>query len=470
MFDSGEGDIRSRPSGDEAELPIAPDGTPSAESRNSNPQEPSTLSKPSVEVSRTLPAESIASPTPPASATPTTWSLIASTCLSLAVVLVLLATLRYLLPTTLELSRYSWYRGQLRAEYETAGEQLKQVSIEGLSSISQTVARRVVPSVVHITTSNDELPIRSLVGKRAMTGHGSGVVVDPTGFILTNSHVLDDGPVINVFLADERTCIAELIGKDPLTDLAVLKIQADQLLPISWGDSDQAEIGSPVWAVGSPFGLTGSITFGIVSSKHRLDLSGTQYDESSPLRNGRERKKGPTARYSDLMQTDVAVNPGNSGGPLVNGRGELIGINTAIIGESYRGVSFAIPSNLARQVCDEIIKSGKMRRGWLGVEFVSATRWEMMNGEELVLDSGRELTQEKRGAVVNRVLEGSPAEQGGLLMGDIVVGINGVPIKGVDDAIFRIGTCQPGSSIELEIERDAERTKRVIEIGQRPEK
>ncbi len=239
-------------------------------------------------------------------------SLLLSTLTSLAVVVTLLAVLRILLPATLELSRYSWHRGQLRAEYEVAGDQLKQVSLEGLSSISQTVAKRVVPSVVHITTSLAETPLKSVIGRRSMTGHGSGVIVDKSGLILTNSHVLDDGPVIHVYLADERYCLAELVGSDPLTDLAVLKIKAEDLLPIAWGNSDVAQVGSPVWAVGSPFGLTGSITFGIVSSKHRLDLSGTQYDDSSAMRSGRDRKRGPTARYSDLMQTDVAVNPGNS--------------------------------------------------------------------------------------------------------------------------------------------------------------
>lgn len=396
-------------------------------------------------------------------------SLLLSTLTSLAVVVTLLAVLRILLPATLELSRYSWHRGQLRAEYEVAGDQLKQVSLEGLSSISQTVAKRVVPSVVHITTSLAETPLKSVIGRRSMTGHGSGVIVDKSGLILTNSHVLDDGPVIHVYLADERYCLAELVGSDPLTDLAVLKIKAEDLLPIAWGNSDVAQVGSPVWAVGSPFGLTGSITFGIVSSKHRLDLSGTQYDDSSAMRSGRDRKRGPTARYSDLMQTDVAVNPGNSGGPLVNGRGELIGINTAIIGESYRGVSFAIPSHVARQVFDEIVQNGKMRRGWLGVEFVSVAQYRQLYGEETPPETTYELTKDRLGAVVNRILPGSPAELAGLAEGDCIISVNGVEIRGVEDAIFRIGNSQPGSNIDLEIERNAERQRLSITIGQRPD-
>lgn len=413
--------------------------------------------------------EEVASEPSPGNAYSSAKSLFLSTLTSLAVVVVLLAVLRLLLPATLELSRYSWHRGQLRAEYEVAGEQLQQVSLEGLSGISQTVAKRVVPSVVHITTSMAESPLTSVIGRRSMTGHGSGVIIDKGGWILTNSHVLDDGPVIHVYLADERNCLAELVGSDPLTDLAVLKIKADDLLPIAWGDSDVAQVGSPVWAVGSPFGLTGSITFGIVSSKHRLDLSGTQYDDSGSIRTGRDRKRGPTARYSDLMQTDVAVNPGNSGGPLVNGRGELIGINTAIIGESYRGVSFAIPSNVARQVFDEIVQNGKMHRGWLGVEFVSVSRYQQLRGEEMPLETTYELTKEQTGAMANRILPGSPAELAGLAEGDCIISVNGIEIRGVEDAIFRIGNSQPGSSVDLEIERNAERQRLSVTIGQRPD-
>jgi serine protease Do len=400
---------------------------------------------------------------------PTATSLVASTLLSLSVVLALLAALRLLLPITLEQSRYSWYRGQLRAEYEASGEQLKQVSIEGLSTVSQIVSRRVLPSVVHITTS-DQFQALGIQGKKITTGHGSGVIVDSSGLILTNSHVLEEGQTINVYLADERFYVAELLGSDPLTDLAVLKINASELLPMTWGDSDVAEVGSPVWAVGSPFGLTGSITFGIVSSKHRLDLTGTQYDSANPLNNrARSRPSGPVARYSDLMQTDVAVNPGNSGGPLVNGKGELIGINTAIVGESYRGVSFAIPSNLAKHVFEDIVQSGKMRRGWLGVEFVSANRWKLLAQGDFELEIGNQEALDRKGAVVNRVLPDSPAADAGLEMGDRVIAVNGNTVKGVDDTIFRIGSSQPGSTIELELERGGETITIKVKIGLRPE-
>ncbi len=424
---------------------------------------------------------------PISSRQPTAASLLLSTFLSLTVVLVLLITLRYLLPSILEFSRYSWHRGQLRAEYEMAGQQLERVSWEGLNNVSQTVAKRVSPSVVHIMMSSEESNqlepsledmVRS-TPRREKVGQGSGIVVDKRGYVLTNYHVLDDGSQINVILADERTCVAELIGFDKLTDLAVLKVNAEDLLPIGWGDSDAIEVGSPVWAVGSPFGLTGSVTFGILSSKHRLDLSGTSYDDAirNPLSRSTKQKASP--RYSDLMQSDVAVNPGNSGGPLVNGRGEMIGINTAIISESYRGVSFSIPSNVAKVVFKQILETGKMRRGWLGVELVKASDWKRTAQVRLVLPTesidsefpiGQALEVAKlpiRGAVIQRVFANSPAAGAGLRIGDTIVEMNGNRIKGVEDLIFAIGKTPVGDTVEFTIFRDEEQIKCEVAVGER---
>ena len=426
---------------------------------------------------------------PISSRQPTAASLLLSTFLSLTVVLVLLVTLRYLLPSMLEFSRYSWHRGQLRAEYEMAGQQLERVSWEGLNNVSQTVAKRVSPSVVHIMMSSEdpnelEPNLEELVSstpRRAKVGQGSGIVVDKRGYILTNYHVLDDGSQINVILADERTCVAELVGFDILTDLAVLKINADDMLPIGWGDSDTIEVGSPVWAVGSPFGLTGSVTFGILSSKHRLDLSGTSYDDKirNPLTRGIKQKASP--RYSDLMQSDVAVNPGNSGGPLVNGRGEMIGINTAIIGESYRGVSFSIPSNVAKAVFKQILETGKMRRGWLGVVLVKASDWkrnfqarlapqtESFDSEFPIEPSLEVAKLPIRGATVQRVLVNSPAAAAGLRVGDTIVEMNGNRIKGVEDLIFAIAKTPVGDKVEFTIVRDEEQIKCEVAVGERPD-
>jgi len=421
---------------------------------------------------------------------PTAASLLLSTFLSLAVVLVLLVALRYLLPSMLEFSRYAWYRGQLRAEYEMAGQQLQRVSLDGLNNMSQSVAKRVSPSVVHIMMSAEsqieadpslEEIIRS-VPKRTKVGQGSGILVDDRGYILTNYHVLDDGSQINVILADERTCVAELVGFDSMTDLAVLKINADNIFPITWGDSDYIEVGSPVWAVGSPFGLTGTVTFGILSSKHRLDLSGTSYEEPmrNPLIRGGKQKAMP--RYSDLMQSDVAVNPGNSGGPLVNGRGEMIGINTAIIGESYRGVSFSIPSNIARVVLDQILETGKMRRGWVGVELIKASDWQRMlqtgnsfqPGPSSISDASNASSSEMaklpiQGAVVKSVRPQSPAAKVGLKVGDAIFEMNGNRVIGVEDLIFAIGKTPIGNNVAFSIERDGERIKVDVTIGERPE-
>ncbi|MFN7877375.1 MAG: S1C family serine protease [Pirellula sp.] len=416
-----------------------------------------------------VPRELEQSGAPVDSRMPTTRSLILSTILSLTVVLVLLVVLRFLLPATLEQSRYSWHRGQLKAEYDASGDFLKQVSQSALSDISrlsQTVARRMVPSVVHISTSSNDWELGS-VTNIAVAGHGSGVIIDKSGLILTNSHVLEEGPVIHVLLADERHFVAELLGRDSLTDLAVLKINATGLMAADWGDSDKLQVGAPVWAVGSPFGLTGSITFGIVSSKHRLDLAGTQYGDSRLQRNGK--KRGATARYSDLMQTDVAVNPGNSGGPLVNDRGEVIGINTAIIGESYRGVSFAIPSNIAKRVSDEIVATGKMSRGWLGVYFRSSMDWDQQRGNDKVVSDTGEIQRTRTGVVIHQVLEGSPAEKAGLQFGDLLISVGGEAVKSVEEAIFWIGNQSPGSSIALTILRDGEQQIIEVTIGDRPE-
>ena len=319
-----------------------------------------------------------------------------------------------------------------------------------------------------------------------MVGQGSGVIVDSRGYILTNYHVINDeedrmsrNDRINVYLADERTCKAELIGFDSARDLAVLKIEANDLMPITWGDSECLDVGAPVWAVGSPFGLTGSITFGILSGKHRLDLSGTSYERrflGDSQRNGQM-----NARYTDLMQSDVAVNPGNSGGPLVNGRGELIGINTAIIGEAYRGVSFSIPSSIAKIVFDKIVESGSMRPGWLGVQLVRVSEWQQLlaaQNNPLGFVDGIEEPSAKtirakaplRGAVVRELVgQDSPAAIAGLRVGDWIQEIDNHPVKGVEDLIFAIGKTSVGSKVQLTIERNGHRNQIDVVIGERPD-
>jgi serine protease Do len=394
--------------------------------------------------------------------------LIGSSLLSLVIVLVLLTVLRYLLPPMLESSRYSWHRGQLRAEYEQSGEKLEQISWDGLSEVSRLVTKRVQPSVVHITISNQQ-PLTSTLSRKpkdllpksgtnretrwnadsgidalSPSGQGSGVLVSNDGHILTNYHVLNGGVEITVYLTDQRMLPAEIVGVDKTTDLALLKIDAKDLMPIDWGDSDAVEIGAPVWAVGSPFGLTGSVSFGILSGKHRVDLNANPQYRSS-----RERI---SSRYADLMQSDVAVNPGNSGGPLVNGRGQIIGINTAIVGESYRGVSFSIPSNVAKEVLDQLLKHGRVRRGWLGVELVP----------EILTDPSIETPA----VVVRAVVPDSPAAQAGLSPGDRVIKLNETEVVSVEQAIDTIRDTPAGASIEIHLQRDGQRVVVQTVLGE----
>jgi S1-C subfamily serine protease len=391
------------------------------------------------------------SSTTPTASTPTAWSLLVSTMFSLGGVLILLVCLRYLLPPMLESSRYSWHRGQLRAEYELAGQRLQNVSWEGLSEISQTVTRRVNPSVVHIQVSlKDPSSERldrwnpDLQGFRVPSGQGSGIVVAEDGYVLTNYHVLESNAEIQVYLSDNRVLPAKVVGVDRTTDLALLKVDATGLLPIAWGDSDEVDIGSPVWAVGSPFGLAGSVSFGILSGKHRIDLNANpQY------RGSRERI---TSRYSDLMQSDVAVNPGNSGGPLVNGRGELIGINTAIVGESYRGVSFSIPSRIAREVLDQFMAHGRVRRGWLGVELAA----EIVPEGEIAVPR----------VVVRSVAPDSPANRAGIYPGDRVLEFNGKPVGSVQDLIDSIRTTPAEATVLLKLDRDGSEVAIELTLGE----
>ena len=237
--------------------------------------------------------------------------------------------------------------------------------------------------------------------QRNQSGLGSGVIVEKDGYILTNNHVVKDADEIKVRLADKREFKGKIIGTDQKTDLAVIKIEADNLPIIKLGDSDKLKIGETVIAVGNPFGLNQTVTSGIVSAKGRANVG--------------------IADYEDFIQTDAAINPGNSGGALVNIRGEVIGINTAIFSTSggYMGIGFAIPSNMAKMVMDSLLKKGKVIRGWLGVSIQPVT-------PELGKQFG---LQDEKGALVGDVVEDSPAEKAKIQSGDIILEYDGKEVS-----------------------------------------
>jgi S1-C subfamily serine protease len=276
----------------------------------------------------------------------------------LLTLLAALLAVSYLVPYIAEQTQYAITRGRQRAEYDFARAHLGQSPLDALSRGSQMISQIVGPSVVHISTLGSESGDLALPTFRARPrvpteGQGSGVIIEADGYILTNNHVIRGASEIVVSLADGRKVPARVVGRDARTDLAVLKIDADKLTPATWGDSEAVEPGALVWAVGSPFGLERSVTSGILSGKHRSGLAGNP--------------------QQDFLQTDAAVNPGNSGGPLVDVSGRVIGINTAIVGEAYQGISFAIPSNVAREVYARLKAEGAIRRGWLGVQLEEMT-------------------------------------------------------------------------------------------------
>jgi serine protease Do len=373
-------------------------------------------------------------------------------------VLAFLTMLSLALPWTVERLWYSINRARLRAEYDVAGELLDEDGAEGagaasgqLQQVSQRVgplvSQRVGPSVVHISTTENSQRDRSELVPRGFQdpnrfpshGQGSGVVVDEGGFILTNRHVVYDTDSIQIKLSDGRSLPGTIVGFDMLTDLALLKVDADDLIPIQWGDSDRLKVGSFVWAVGSPFGLERSITFGILSAKHRSARSGTY--------------------HQDFLQTDAAVNPGNSGGPLVNANGKLVGINTAIMGETYQGISFAVPSNVAKDVYQRLKKDGRVTRGWLGIALENVS-------EELATRLGMEST---RGAVVADFPRGdSPGRDAGIQIGDVIVEFNDQPIEDMGMLIRVVGQAHPRERVKLEILRDNKPVTLKLVIGERP--
>lgn len=377
-----------------------------------------------------------------------------STFLSLLMVLVVLLLARVLVPPLVESTRYSWYRGQLRAEYELSGQRLKSVSLDSLADVSQLVSQRMGPSVVHINLlremGNLSAQDRIFARNNPMVlyeGQGSGFVIGADGLILTNYHVLEDGGDIEVSLADGRRFRGVIVGADPATDLAVIKVDAEDLMPVEWGDSDQVEVGTPVWAVGSPFGLQQTVTFGIISGKHRVDFRST--------RAGRVNAGTP---YGDLMQSDVALNPGNSGGPLVNAMGQVVGVNAAILGDTFQGVSFSIPSQVAQRVSQYLIEEGEVPRGWLGVEL-----------SDLDPSGIGEKEEPEQGVFIRRFPPqlASPAKRAGLKVGDQILRFEGSKVASTAGLIRMIGESEVGATVTLTIKRDGEELDFEVPLDRR---
>lgn len=255
---------------------------------------------------------------------------------------------------------------------------------------------------------------------------GSGVIVSDDGYIITNNHVIEKADEIKVSLYDKQDYKAKVIGSDPKTDIAILKIPAKNLPAIKWGDSEELEVGEFVLAFGNQFGFGHTVTMGIISALGRANVG--------------------IAEYEDFIQTDAAINPGNSGGPLVNIKGELIGINTAIFSRTggYQGIGFAVPSNMARRVMEQLIKEGKVTRGWLGVSIQEVT-------PELAKQFGAE---NSKGALVTDIFRGSPAERAGLKRGDVIVEFNGKDIKDVETLRNMTAQSELGSTVKLKVMRD----------------
>lgn len=348
-----------------------------------------------------------------------------------------------LLPTLVERILYAVVRGRERAEVDVAREQLPTPTLREISRQFALVAKAIGPSVVHIDTiqvvgGRDPLTRRAWRQYEAL-GQGSGVIVDEAGYILTNNHVVENAHSITVTLRGDETRDAQIVGLDETTDLAVLKIPSGGLIAAEWGDSDALQVGSPVWAVGNPFGLDRSVTFGIISAKNRRVFS-----KNSP--------------YQDFLQTDAAVNPGNSGGPLVDVTGKIVGINTAIIGRRYQGVSFSIPSSIAKGVYDRLRESGRVVRGYMGALLDDPT-------PESVREVGLKPIE---GARVVEVERNGPADKAGVRKDDVVVEWDGHSVGDATELTLLVGKAKIRSRVKVTAMRDGERIEFELTVGERP--
>lgn len=314
-------------------------------------------------------------------------------------------------------------------------------------------AETAVLSVVHVKTSVEQgyyyNPLHEFfygdkksVTPRIVQGSGSGVIISDQGFIVTNNHVIDNAQEIKVSTNDNREFTAELIGTDPTTDIAVLKIDADELHALPFGNSDDLKLGEWVLAVGNPFNLTGTVTAGIISAKGRnINIIDNQ------------------SAIEAFIQTDAVVNPGNSGGALVNTNGELIGINTAISTHtgSFEGYSFAVPSNIVQKVVDDIIRFGMVQRAYLGVSITDVTP-QLLNELEL---------KETKGIYLSGIVEGGAAADAGLKEGDIITSIAGKNVVKTSELLEIIGRKRPGDRVDVVLNRDGNIITKTLTLRNR---
>jgi serine protease Do len=332
------------------------------------------------------------------------------------------------------------------------------------------VARQVTPTVVNITTvltekvsdgfsGPDELrgrreeffgepfgprgrrPSDPFEHRGPRRGQGSGVIISSDGYILTNHHVIAMAREVTVTLPDKREFKGKIVGTDPKTDLAVVKVNAQDLPAVPWGNATKLQVGEYVLAVGNPFGLNSTVTLGIVSAVGRGHMGITQYE--------------------DFIQTDAAINPGNSGGALVNTNGELVGINTAIFSQTggYQGVGFAVSATMAKPIYEGLVKTGKVVRGYLGIGLQDLN-------QDLAKSFG---TKDSKGALISDVKEDSPADQAGLKQGDVIIEYHGTPVEdGV--ALQRLVTrTSVGTKVSLKVIRDGHGRELMVKVGEQPD-
>ena len=351
---------------------------------------------------------------------------------------------------------------QAQDRVDTARQKLAQQNLaaaQDLSAAFRNVADLLGPSVVSISTKQNAIIRRrgtpfgfedffgeggEMERRQLETGMGSGVIVSADGYILTNNHVVKDADVLDVELSDGRTVTGKIIGTDPETDLAVVKIEANGLQAAVFAEPNTTRVGDWVLAIGSPFGLDQTVTAGIISGLHR---------DQNIIKNGEG--------FEDFLQTDAAINPGNSGGALVNLRGEVVGINTAILSRTgaSAGIGFAIPVSLAKPVLNSIIESGVVRRGFLGASVVDVTP-RHVEDFNLKVNSG---------ALVGAVLEGQPAAQAGLRPGDVVTKLDGLACEGGTQLRNYVAGRPPGAVVKMEVNRNGQVMNVSVNLQERTE-